>query len=127
MKKAIVIDSAKRDVYAVSLGNDYKEIYPYIGPECTTFCCPVELENGDAMFADDEGLFHTIHGGFMMPDWRYPIVGNVVLLNTDEDGESVSALSDIEDLKSKITWIDAHQANLWADYALGQPRKIYHI
>jgi len=125
--RAIVIDSTNKNVCEVDITADFRDIYPLIGNGCTTFACPVQLENGDAMYADDEGLYNQIEGGFMMRGWSYPIVGNAVLLNVDEEGESIDALSDIEDLKSRIVWISKEDAQRWASYALGQTPKIHII
>lgn len=108
------------------MGTDYKEIYPLIGNGCHTFCCPVQLENGDAMFADDEALLQPeIKGGFMMQGWRYPLCGNAVLLNSNEEGESTDALSSTEDLAAQITWVSAADAQKWAEYAVGRPLRVY--
>jgi len=124
--RAVVINSEKKEVYEVQMGTDYKEIYSLIGNGCSTFAVPVELPNGDAVYADDEGLLQAeIKGGFIMEDWNYPIVGNAVLLNVDEEGESCDALSDVEELASQIEWVNQTDAKSWAEYALRTPPQIY--
>ena len=66
MKKAILIDVVNRIVTNVTIG-DYKEMYPLIGNGCSLFTMPLELENGDGVFVDDEGLLHDkMVGGFMI-------------------------------------------------------------
>lgn len=120
--RVIVIDSENKKVYETQIGTDYNEIYPLIGNGCHTFCVPVTLPNGDAMFADDEALLQPeIKGGFIMEDWNYPICGNVVIMNSTYDGESVDAESDIEELAAKIYWVNKVAANKWAEVAVGRP------
>jgi hypothetical protein len=124
--RAVVIDSENQKVFEVSIGTDFNEIYPLIGNGCSTFAVPVVLHNGDALYADDEGLLQEdIKGGFIMKDWNYPIVGNAVLLNVDEEGESCDAVSDVEDLNSQIEWVSQRDAKGWAEYALRTPPQIY--
>ena len=126
--RVVVIDSEKKEVYEAHIGTDFREIYPLIGNGCTTFCCPVAMPNGDMMFADDEALLHEeIKGAFIMKDWDYPICGNVVLINSDEEGESVDALSDIEDLKSQIYWVSPENAYRWQAEALSRPPAIIFL
>jgi hypothetical protein len=96
--------------------NDWKEIAPAIGNGCTTFACPVTFDNEDSIYCDDESLLRQddIKGGFMMDGWNYPIVGNAVIQGTDEDGDSTEPLTPINELESKIKWIDKEDALRWA-------------
>jgi hypothetical protein len=120
--RVIVIDIENKKVYETHIGTDYREIYPLIGNGCHTFCCPVTLPNGDTMFADDEALLQPeIKGGFIMEDWNYPICGNAVLMNSDDEGESVDALSDVEELSKQIYWVNKEAANKWAEIAVSRP------
>jgi hypothetical protein len=123
--RVIVIDSEKQTVYETQIGKDFREIYPLIGNGCTTFCCPVALPNGDMMFADDEALLQDeIKGAFIMPDWDYPLCGNVVLINSDEEGESVDAVSAVADVEALVKWISPQDAVAWASEALSRPPAI---
>ena len=106
MKKAIKINAELQTLELVTLGNDYKEIYPIIGEQCTTFACPIVFDNEDAMYVDDEGMFQNYKFGFMMRDWSYPILGNAVILGTDNEGDSVDAKSSIEDFKGKLVFLE---------------------
>lgn len=106
--RAIKIDVQKRDVYEIEMkGGDFRELYGVIGNNCTCFCAPIRFDNDDTMFSDDEILLrpNDIVGGFIMPDWSYPIYNNAVIIGADDEGESVSAKSDINELKNQITFI----------------------
>ena len=99
--RAIKINVEKQIFEEIEI-KDWTEIAPAIGNQCGTFSCPVMLENGDTMYCDDEGLWVEQFGGVIMKDWAYPVLGNIILLNQDEEGESQPAVSTIEELKSKI-------------------------
>lgn len=106
MKKAIKINSDLQTLEYVTLGSDYKEIYPNISDKCTMFACPIIFDNEDTMYVDDDGMFQGYKYGFMMRDWAYPICGNALILGCDEDGESVDAKSSIEDFIGELVFVE---------------------
>ena len=110
---ALKINTADRKVEEIEI-NDFNDIAPAIGNECTMFTIPIIFDNEDTMHADDEGLYHPFEGGFMMKDWSYPIVGNVVLLGSDEEGESVDVKTTKEELEAMIIWVDKTKCERWA-------------
>lgn len=117
--KAIKIDVANKKVSQVNIGN-YKEIYGQIGNGCNLFCCPVQWENNDVLYADDEALLKDeLEGCFMMPDFNYPIVGNAIILGTNEEGESVDVKTKISELQQKIMFGNKEAAELWRNRAIG--------
>ena len=103
MKKALKIDVVAQTVTEVKI-DKYQDIYSQIGNGCNLFCCPVDFENGDTLFADDESLLREVEGCFLFPDWSYPIVGNAIILGTDEEGDSIDCKSTIEEITSQIMW-----------------------
>lgn len=126
MKKAIKINVETKKLEYITLGDDYKEIYGAIGNGCDTFCVPISFENEDSMFADDESLLreNDIKGGFIMDDWHSPIVGNAIILGTDDEGNSVDCQTKIEDIESQITFIEEKVCKMWREKVLGTPRTI---
>lgn len=117
--KAIKIDVANKKVSQVNIAN-YKEIYGQIGNGCNLFCCPVQWENNDVLYADDEALLKDeLEGCFMMPDFNYPIVGNAIILGTNEEGESVDVKTKISELQEKIMFGNKEAAELWRNKAIG--------
>lgn len=118
--KAILIDVVNQTITETTISN-YKEIYQKIGNECSLFTCPIEFENSDVIYVDDEGLLKEVHGGFMMNGWNYPLIGNAIILGTDEEGESVDYASNIEEIKRKIIFCTKEYANAWKEKALATP------
>jgi hypothetical protein len=102
--KAIKINTDIQKIEIVEIG-DWKDIAPAIGNGCTTFCCPVTFDNKDTIYADDEGLYNDFKGGFMLEGWAYPLVGNAIVLGTNNRGGSIDAKSTIEELENAIIWV----------------------
>lgn len=116
MKKgtiAILVDSAKQTIKCVTI-DTYKDIYKHIGNECECFDVPVEFENNDALYCDDEGLYHPFQGGIIMRGWDRPIVGNVLIIGTDEEGESVDCKSDIFAIEKNIKFLNINEIELFS-------------
>jgi hypothetical protein len=123
MKKAVLIDVVAQTITEVQVGH-YSDIYKHIGNQCETFAVPVQFENGDSIFVDDEGLLKEVHGGFFMKDWNYPLCGNAVILGQDDEGESVDYKSDIEDIKKGVIFVSKAYAEAWQEKALNTPPQI---
>ena len=102
--RALFIDSTDREVYeAVIKGNDFREIARLIG--CDIIAGGYSFENGDYMYVDDEGLFQTNRNGFIIhddsiTDRKIQIIGNALIVGSDEDGGDRDATSTIEEVKS---------------------------
>ena len=125
MKKVIKIDVEKQEVYHIELGDHYTDIYEKIGNNCSTFCVPLEFENHDCLYADDESLLRDdIKGGFYMPDWSVPIVGNALIVGTDDEGDSVDSKTDIDTIKNNIRFLNAEMCKRYQNHALSTPPTI---
>lgn len=120
MKNAILINSANQSVTLVQVG-EYTDIYTHLGNDCTTFACPISFDNEDTLYIDDEGLYHPFDGGFMLKDWSYPVVGNGLILGTDEEGDSVDCQTTVDDIIAQIVWINKDVAQNWSEEALNTP------
>jgi hypothetical protein len=112
MTQVIVINSEKQTIEFAEISN-YKDIYPLIGNECDTFCCPVSFDNADTIYADDEALYHPYQGGMIMPDWDYPLIGNFVIVGTDEDGDNADVQSTLDEIRSKVRFLNKSEVASW--------------
>ena len=126
MKNALRINVENQTIEQVQIG-DWTTISVAIGNGCHNFCCPVDFDNMDTIYADDESLlrYDDIKGGFMMEDWSTPLVGNAIIMGTDEDGESIDAKTTIAELEGKIKFLTEEQCKRWASYTMSQPMQIY--
>lgn len=114
--KAILINPEDKTVKVIDIEQNNDAIYKAI--DCETFACPITYDNGDTMYCDDEGLFIPQKGGIMMHDWAYPILGKILILGSDEDGNSVDVKSDIGFFVKQISW--------WSEQAAEEYRKRYN-
>jgi hypothetical protein len=120
MKKALKIDVVNQTVTSIMI-DDIKDIYKEIGNGCDLFCCPVDFENGDTLYADDESLLReNVECCFLMDNWSYAIVGNAIILGTDEEGESVDCKSSPIDIHSQIIWGNKEVAEEYRRVALSK-------
>ena len=116
--KALKIDVANRQVVEIEMDGSLECIYKHIGNGCELFSCPVEFENNDALYTDDEGLLQPeMLGGFMFREWRYMLVGNALIQGTDSEGDSVDCLSTPVEIMKRIIWFtpaqaEAHKQNI---------------
>ena len=112
--KAIKIDVEKRTVSFIQISDSIEAIYETIGNDCNIFTCPIQYENNDALYCDDEALLNpeNIKGAFIYPNWNYPIVSNAIILGTGEYGESIDCKSTLDEIKKGIIFIDRNDPNL---------------
>lgn len=119
--KALLINVVDQTITEVHIEHT-KEIYNLIGNGCHTFCAPVDFPNGDTLFTDDEALFaENIEGCFSMEGWAYPIVGNAVILGSDEEGDTCDCKSRPDDILEKLIWGNKEAAEMHRDTALSTP------
>jgi|GEM_PF-1582677 len=113
--KAYLIDVSARTISDIEI-RDYTQISHYIGDDCDYFTCPISWANGDTLYADDEGLFHSINGGIVVPDLNQIIVGNVVILGANmKTGASRDVRFTKEEVSKLFHFIDAEQALAYAE------------
>ena len=105
--RIILIDPEKETVTEVQMENGLKAIYEML--DCKIFCVPMNYENKDAMYSDDESWlrYEGTEKGFMFPTWTYPIIGKSLIIGTDDEGESVDAKSKVTDFTETVIWKDA--------------------
>jgi len=120
MKRAIKINVETKTIETIFIGDDYRQIYTAIGNGCTTFCIPMHYINGDGMYADDSALLRPqdMKGGFIMEGWKTPIVGNAIILGSDDEGNSISCATQIDDIADKVFFINTDMCILYAEAAL---------
>lgn len=100
--KAILIDAARQEVREIEI-SDWRDITKAIGWDCRLFTVATELENGDSLFVDDEGLINGTEHFFITEYYPHPLAGNGVILGCNEDGESQNCKSTIDEIKVGFT------------------------
>ena len=125
--KALKIDVTSQTVYEVEI-KDWRGIAPLIGNGCTLFCVPYDFSNKDGLYSDDEGLLQEkMIGAFKFSFWDVPLVGNAIILGTDEDGESIDYKSNMEKIASLISWFSPEFSEIYKGGAMEEPFKFYSL
>jgi len=131
MKKnqALLIDVSTKKITQIELDNHFESISKAIGNGCQYFCCPYSFNNDDSMYADDESLLRidSIKGGFILDGYRGTIVGNAIILGTDEEGDSVDVKSTIDEIAERVIFIDEGMAKGYAYEVMSKPPIIKFI
>jgi len=99
--RAYLINSTEKTVTEVKYNGPYTEICRLGGFEMFAI---VGIGEGDAIYVDDEGLLTMADETRFFQYEGYPtaLAGNGVVLGSDEEGETVGATIELEDLKRKI-------------------------
>lgn len=102
--RAILADATNRTVTEVELGSDWRDINRHLGSRCFTIAC--YLPNGDAVFADDEGLLHNPKHFTEIGQYPEPIAGNLLIVGSTPDGDSTHAKSTVKDIDNDVVFMD---------------------
>jgi hypothetical protein len=96
-----LIDPAARRIAPWLYNGDWQTIAPaiHIGPSPFTL---VEMDDGDCIYVDDEGLLKPLDWFFAIKGGHQPFAGCGLVLGTDDDGEAVSPRIALENLKRRI-------------------------
>ena len=126
MKKALMIDVSTKTITEIELDSHFESISKAIGNGCQYFCCPYSFSNEDSMYADDESLLRVdfIKGGFVLEGYSGIIVGNAIILGTDDEGDSVDVKHTCDEISERIIFIDENMAKEYARVVMSKPPTI---
>ena len=123
--KAIHVKSLSHTVKMIDLPKGVEHIYPYIGNGCTTFECPYIFATEDTIYVDEEGLFHETVGGFMIVNSKInPLLGNALIIGTDEEGGATDVKMTVEEVEKSIIWLTDEECEIWREHALNTPPQL---
>jgi hypothetical protein len=102
--KAYLLDTTKQEIKEVQV-TDWQDISKLIGNNCELFTCPIIFENNDTVYCDDEGLLKPFYGGVLFKDYPQPLVGNMLILGSDDEGESKDVEMTKNQIEEKFQWL----------------------
>ena len=121
MLKALLIDAQNEIIREIEIENGFQHTAKAIGGGCTTIELVSIARNEDSLYVDEDGLAHVVPNetkGFHYTaedGTLFTIVGNGVMLGSNEEGESVDVKMDAVELAERVVWMDAA---LTTEYAL---------
>lgn len=107
--RAILIDPFKCEVTEVTHdAADYRNIYKLISHESMPVDCftCVYLDDGDAIFVDDEGLLKPCDRFFKWRGYPQALAGRGLILGSDDEGDTRAAKIDIEEARKHLTYFE---------------------
>jgi hypothetical protein len=111
--KAILIDAKNREVKEVQITGDLESWYETIG--CGMVECALYFNEHDSIMVDEEGLFNeNCDEFFFVNGGHQPFAGNGLVVGTDDTGEAVDTKIALNEVKSKVKFMDRFDAYLWA-------------
>ena len=111
--KAIFIDSKNREVKEVEITGDLQSWYETIG--CGMVECALYFDDHDSIMVDEEGLFNSeCNEFFFVKGGHQPFAGNGLVVGTDNMGEATDTKISLDEVKSKVKFMDRFDAYLWA-------------
>lgn len=101
--KAILVNAVLQTVSAITI-DSWRDIAPAL--ECDMFTVSGEDNEGNALYADDEGLISGKELHFVFcPDFYYaPIAGNILFLGTDCEGESCDCTLTVDEIRDMVSF-----------------------
>lgn len=125
--KAILIDVKNQTVREVDHAGGIHDIYRKL--ECDTFTVPVQLDNGDALYIDDESLLkpaESVPGAFLFEPYPFqPLFGHGLIIGTNMEGESQDAKSKPGEIRRMVTFLKAEQVAQQHAEIAARPIQIY--
>ncbi len=98
-----LIDPFAETVTQVAYDGDFTCIYKHI--KADRFTC-VYLDDRDAIFVDDEGLFKDDQRFFMYKEYHEPLAGRGLVLGANAEGDTTSPKITLEKLTKLISFGD---------------------
>lgn len=107
--KSILINSETREVKEVTLTDTLKDSYALIGNNCSLVETGEYITRTNSLMIDEEGFFKQGLCGFFYGENFY--YGNAVVWGMNpNNGDNADCSVSVEDITSKITWLDANVA-----------------
>ena len=103
--RALLINPFDQTVEEIEYSGNYRDIYKIIDCDIFTIASPNTVcDRRLDVFIDDEGLFKEDQAFFMIAGYPQPLAGRGLLLESDDQGETIGTTESIESAKKNITF-----------------------
>ena len=113
--RAIKINCTNRTITIIEVEN-YRNICDELHKHCKNFICPIMFATNDVMYADYYAGLNGFSGGFMLDGWVHPILGNAIIVGTDNDGNLADVIVSKGEIDKQISFISKELVNKWFYY-----------
>jgi len=105
--RAILINPENQTVTEIDQPEGLQAIYDAL--ECTTISCPHIGSTVYSIYCDEEALFKPSGFAYRMDIHHSPLIGKGLILDCNEDGETIGTDADIGVISQSITWLGEQQ------------------
>ena len=113
--RAIKINCTTRTITIIEV-ESYRNICNELNNNCKNFICPMMFATNDVMYADYYAGLNGFSGGFMLDGWVHPILGNAIIVGTDNDGNLADVIVSKGEIDKQISFISKELVNKWFYY-----------
>jgi hypothetical protein len=113
--KIIIIDADMRDIYEKTIGTDDSEKVLEAMQDAVGGLIERagELENGDDVYVNEEGLINGTVNCFQMPGvGQGAFAGSAIVVGHDGDGNTVEAKSTKGEIRKKVNFLNLYELKL---------------
>lgn len=104
--KAILINPFDQTVTEVDYSGDFRDIYKLIDAQAFDVA---RISRMDGIFVDDEGLLNAPTHFFEHSEYPSPLAGKGLIVGCDDEGESQSCKTTIEEVKANVRFLNIFQ------------------
>jgi len=102
--RGILIDPFAQEIVEVDYSGDWRDIKKFL--QCDLFTTVYMPDTTDSIFVDDEGLYVENQRYFKFASYPQPLAGMGLVLGCNDEGDSVSCESTLEQVKAMVEWCD---------------------
>lgn len=113
--RAIKISCTTRTISIVEI-HSYRNICNELNHSCEYFGCPMVFETNDVMYADYYAGLSEFSGGFLLDGWSHPVLGDAIIVGTDEYGNLSDVVITKNEIDNQISFISKDLAKKWFYY-----------
>jgi hypothetical protein len=100
--KAILIDPYFELIEEMEYSGDWRDINKLL--QCDIFTVVYMPDTIDSLFVDDEGLYVENQKYWKFAGYPQPLAGMGLVLGCNDEGDSVSCVSTLEQVKAMVEW-----------------------
>lgn len=107
--RCILIDPDHRTMSYIDIDENQSKLEQfYQHMECSLITSPIDFQNGDTLYVDDEGLFYVNPDTtfFRFRGYHHTLCGKGVIVGIDQHGNSVDCSTTIEELQQLVEFVE---------------------
>lgn len=102
--RGILLDPATSSITEIEVPANWRAIAPAI--DADLFDVVRVRDDGHVLYVDDEGLLKSpVHTATIWHGYPSPLVGKLLLLGTNSEGDTISATMSVEEVRNSVGFV----------------------